>query len=66
MSSPQQLAAGVAAGEEEARGSRGGGSGGGRGGLEGEEEEERVDNVVQLMRDGAGEEGAWIAIFVCR
>jgi hypothetical protein len=34
--------------------------------LEGEEEEERVDNVVQLMRDGAGEEGAWIAIFVCR
>jgi hypothetical protein len=47
------------------RGSRGGGRGG-RGGLEGEEEEERVDNVVQLMRDGAGEKGAWIAIFVCR
>ena len=66
MSPAQQQVAGVEAGEEEERGSRGGGRGGGRGGLEREEEEERVDNVVQLMRDGAGEKGAWIAIFVCR
>jgi hypothetical protein len=51
MSSWQQRAAGVAA-ETEAE--------------LGVQEEESVDNVVQLMRDGAGEEGAWIAIFVCR
>ena len=62
MSSSQQRAAGVAAEAEAELGI----TGGGRGGLVGKEEEESVDNVVQLMRDGAGEEGAWIAIFVCR